>query len=61
MEMQQFEKHGYYFCNLLCYMCDEFTVTVRISTMKRDQAPRDQLTSLQRSSEPSQGFETMFS
>ena len=55
VEMQQFDKHGYYFCNLLCCMYDEFTATVRISAMlmKRDQAPRYIEMSLQRSSEPS--------
>ena len=38
VEMQQFDKHGYYFCNLLFCMYDEFTATVRISAMlmKRD-------------------------
>ena len=38
VEMQQFAKHRYYFCNLLFCMYDEFTATVRISAMlmKRD-------------------------
>ena len=38
VEMQQFDKDGYYFCDLLCCMYIEFTATVCMSTipMKRD-------------------------
>ena len=55
VEMQQFDKPGYHFCNLLCCMYDVFTATVCISAMlmKRDQAPRYIEMSLQRRSEPS--------
>ena len=31
VEMQQFDKHGYYFCNLLC--CIYYDATVCMSTM----------------------------
>jgi len=32
VEMQQFDKHGYYFCNLLCCMYDECTTTAEHNT-----------------------------
>ena len=36
VELQQFDKHGYYFCNLLCCMYDECTTTAEHNTYEND-------------------------